>query len=286
MSYPGPWFTPHTTRFGGIDAAPVNDWITSYQGDTWDDCRNGGGPTTVGPTTITAPANAPGGLNALTYQVFPIFTRYTAAQAFSWHPLATVDPTVAFPPYTDVAPDVGRTVVAVQYEATHGTILASPRTEITAVTGGGNLNLPTATMDVYQLPTAVAGSVPGYLWYDPGTLALLSTYRLGSVDSVTGATFVGPTVSPTDSVVVLLAPSALTVTPFPYPTPGASGFQQLAQIFSLVEYTGPRFRFVYDGRPPLAHRQRHDGAATIGAQLAHIGTTGGRPPLAWRQNNP
>lgn len=51
-------------------------------------------------------------------------------------------------------------------------------------------------------------------------------------------------------------------------------------------YRPPRFRYLYDARPPLAHRQRLDGTDTAGPQLTHVGTAGGRPPLAWRQNTP
>lgn len=47
-----------------------------------------------------------------------------------------------------------------------------------------------------------------------------------------------------------------------------------------------RFLLIDTGRPPLAHRQRRDGTATAGPQLAHVGTVGSRPPLAWRQNSP
>jgi hypothetical protein len=53
-----------------------------------------------------------------------------------------------------------------------------------------------------------------------------------------------------------------------------------------VNFTPPQWRFLFSARPPFAHRQRRDGAATAGPQLAHIGTSGSRPPLAWRQNTP
>lgn len=55
-------------------------------------------------------------------------------------------------------------------------------------------------------------------------------------------------------------------------------------------YTPPRYRFIYDGRPPLAHRQRPDGVNIAGPPLAHIqggaSTAITRPPLAHRQNSP
>jgi hypothetical protein len=57
-------------------------------------------------------------------------------------------------------------------------------------------------------------------------------------------------------------------------------------LTTTITYTPLRFRNIYDARPPLAHRQRRDGTATTGPQLAHIGTAGNRPPLAWRQNTP
>lgn len=55
----------------------------------------------------------------------------------------------------------------------------------------------------------------------------------------------------------------------------------------------PRYRFLYTepqvlGRPPLAHRQRRDGVATVGPPLAHLqgAVSGTRPDLAHRQQTP
>lgn len=58
-------------------------------------------------------------------------------------------------------------------------------------------------------------------------------------------------------------------------------------------YTPPRYRLLYTtpqvfGQPPLAHRQRRDGAATPGPPLSHRqgGVGLSRPPLAHRQHTP
>lgn len=55
-----------------------------------------------------------------------------------------------------------------------------------------------------------------------------------------------------------------------------------------VHYQPRRYRIVLPGRPPLAHRQRLDGAATAGPSLSHFqgAVSAARPDLAHRQHTP
>src|SRR5206468_2640869 len=97
--------------------------------------------------------------------------------------------------------------VGVDYEVPHGTILPNPRIQIVASTGGGNLSLPDALIDVYQLPPTLTGlGTPGFHWFTSIGLAVNGAYEVGSIDSAgPSAVFDGIRVGSTDTIVILQA---------------------------------------------------------------------------------
>lgn len=265
----GPWITPTTTRFGGIGIfTDLPDlFVATSQGDDWDTARDG-----LGTTSSFEVAAAGSGAEVLHYLNFPSFTRFTVGQALCWQPLPALGGAADFPPYVDVSTPPH--AVGVEYEAAAGTIVASPNVRVTAITGGGNTNLPSALIDVYQIPEATIGSTPMAAYQDDASLAALSSYIVGSIDSAgPSATFTGFAMSAADALVLLMASRAQLVTPFPYATPDPSGFQQFATLSPQVEYLGPRFRFLYAAAPRLRQFPRDDALGGAPRQGKANGST-------------
>lgn len=283
MVWYGPWLTPTTTRQGQMADGLGNPTSVGYTlGVTWIN------------STFANLADGAAGVQ----QFWPGPNAGPAAevgyQDFGQGVVRFTPTAYVLAPYPDSP--MPPTAVLVDFETPAGTIVASPtvqykvlgtQTRRTSTTIGLT---PLELFDVYDIPAgdAMLSGTTDFFWQNRAALASRVPSLLDArVYGASGTTWTHPQLhspAPYDPVNLFVASNTQRVAS----DWASTDFLETLSVgvAKTVEYIGPRYRWVYDSRPPLAHRQRHDGAATAGPPLAHIGTTGSRPPLAWRQHTP
>lgn len=291
MPTPGPWLTPPPQT---VTDAPIvlPSWIDRESFDfTSDDAAIAGTGTVndatdshnawMRPRAIVAgtltPADVRVGVWLLAPTELPMadYIPSLPPGASSYETDTTDTPTVVYP--VTVAPGAARTVVCSNVD---GSPHATPG-DLTAVLKRLTPADYTTVFSTFWQRTSV-GLAGG--WLPPGTIAARSTVMSFDGSSTTPASFT-------------VAAADLDAGGFAVWWDGPSYFEGgVMPSFNVTAelppaltytYTPRRYRFLYDGRPPLAHRQRLDGTDTVGPPLAQVATAGlVRPTLAWRQSTP
>lgn len=273
MPFPGPWIDPGEmwiavpTRIGQVDIGPP--LLTAAA------AANAASPL----TTVTVPPNGPVATAKSTGNPDWQYDQSTIRVQFNQSDLLFI-PTLTPPGAlgAELETNVGVVIGPTSLDLTVASTATGPGTDMSATnwnaydadgwTPGSTLVAltPRATLTFADVAASIGIDLADYTLsiHGPGddhyTHSLLFT-----ADRQAGGTPLVPPATFTDTDKAQLAILTANVSVWCHP---------------------PRYRWLYNYRPPLAHRQRRDGTATAGAQLAHIGTSGARPPLAHRQNHP